>query len=119
MKFLCLNCDEGMKLKLLADHTRAHWRQSFACPRCRYQIVMPTNPWETQLVQTLGSDGWGRAAPASPYEQILESLRTGEKPREGAIRNTAGGCPFAEMFGQAEQAAADGHAMGRCGSSSS
>ncbi len=71
MKFLCLSCDEGMKLEAAKGPDEGSLEATFVCPRCRYQVVMLTNPWETQLVQTLGVKIGGRAAPASPYEQVL------------------------------------------------
>jgi hypothetical protein len=66
-----------------------------------------TNPWETQLVQTLGVTIGGRATPASPYERIRDSLRTGSEAQvNDDAEHSSAGCPFAEMFGQAEQAEA-------------
>jgi hypothetical protein len=108
MKFLCLNCDEGMKLETTQGPREGSLEAIFACPRCRHQIVMLTNPWETQLVQTLGVTIGGRATPASPYEQVLGSLiRPGsEVPSVADAEHSSSLCPFAEMFGQAEQAEA-------------
>ena len=106
MKFLCLNCDEGMKLDTTSGPREGSLEAIFVCPRCRYKIVMLTNPWETQLVQTLGVTIGGRAAPAGPYEQVLGSLvRPGSEVQGGTDAElTSSGCPFAGMFEQAEQA---------------
>jgi hypothetical protein len=106
MKFLCLSCDEGMKLETTKGPREGSLEAIFACPRCHYQIVMLTNPWETQLVQTLGVTIGGRAAPARPYEQILDSLIGFESEGKGvdAVEQAGSGCPFAGMVGQAEQA---------------
>lgn len=106
MKFLCLNCDEGMKLATTSGPREGSLEAIFVCPRCRYKIVMLTNPWETQLVQTLGVTIGGRTAPASPYEQILGSLVRPESETQGVedAQHTGSGCPFAGMLGQAEQA---------------
>ena len=106
MKFLCLNCDEGMRLETTSGPREGSLEAIFACPRCRYKIVMLTNPWETQLVQTLGVTIGGRAAPAGPYEQILGSLvRPGSEAQgDDDAAPTSSGCPFAGMIGQAEQA---------------
>jgi hypothetical protein len=105
MKFLCLTCDEGMKLETTKGPHEGSLEAIFTCPRCRYQIVMMTNPWETQLVQTLGVTIGGRATPAGPYEQVLGSLVGPESEARGvdAGEHSGTGCPFAEMFGQAEQ----------------
>jgi hypothetical protein len=85
MKFLCVNCDEGMKLDTTSGPREGSLEAIFVCPRCRYKIVMLTNPWETQLVQTLGVTIGGRTAPAGPYEQILSSLaRPADEAQEGA-----------------------------------
>jgi Proto-chlorophyllide reductase 57 kD subunit len=106
MKFLCLNCDEGMKLETTKGPREGSLEAIFACPRCRYQIIMLTNPWETQLVQTLGVTIGGRATPVAPYERILDSLvRPGSEAQEAEdAEHSSAVCPFAEMFGQAEEA---------------
>jgi proto-chlorophyllide reductase subunit len=105
MKFLCLNCDEGMKLATTKGPREGSLEAIFACPRCHYQIVMLTNPWETQFVQTLGVTIGGRATPVSPYERIFDSLRTGSEPQPSDdAEHSNSGCPFAEMFGQTAQA---------------
>jgi proto-chlorophyllide reductase subunit len=104
MKFLCLNCDEGMKLATTKGPHEGSLEAIFACPRCRYQVAMLTNPWETQLVQTLGVTIGGRDTPANPYEHIFDNLRTGSDVQRSDVAEHSGpGCPFAEMFGQAEQ----------------
>lgn len=106
MKFLCVNCDEGMKLDTTSGPREGSLEAVFVCPRCRYKIAMLTNPWETQLVQTLGVTIGGRTAPAGPYEQVLGSLaRPGGEAQGGANAELTGsGCPFAGMFEQAEPA---------------
>lgn len=104
MKFLCINCDEGMKLETASGPHDGSLEATFVCPRCRYRVAMLTNAWETQLVQTLGVKVGGRAAPVSPYEQILGTLVQAES--EGVVpggdQPTSPGCPFAGMLGQAE-----------------
>jgi hypothetical protein len=104
MKFLCLSCDEGMQLEAASGPREGSLEATFICPRCRYRVAMLTNPWETQLVQTLGVKVGGRAAPASPYEQVLSSLvrSGGEVHRVGENDPLSPGCPFAEMLGPVE-----------------
>jgi hypothetical protein len=107
MRFLCLGCDEGMKLETASGPRDGSLEATFICPRCRYRVAMLTNPWETQLVQTLGVKVGGRVAPASPYEQVLGSLVQSESEEQGAGGNepTNPGCPFADMLEQPEQTA--------------
>lgn len=108
MKFLCLSCDEGMKLETAGGPQDGSLQATFVCPRCHYKIGMFTNPWETQLVQTLGVKIGGRTSPINPYEQVLSSLAVsppqGLSPTERKPSSTA--CPFAGMFGATEDAGA-------------
>ena len=108
MKFLCVSCDEGMQLEATSGPREGSLEATFVCPRCRYRVAMLTNPWETQLVQTLGVQVGGRASPARPYEQVLSRLVQPGGDARGAdnAEPTSSGCPFAGMFGQAEQAEA-------------
>jgi hypothetical protein len=105
MKFLCMSCDEGMKLEIASGPHDGSLEAIFVCPRCRHRVVMLTNPWETQLVQTLGVRVGGRAAPMTPYEQVLGSLVQSESAgsEQGGNESTGPGCPFADMLGQATQ----------------
>jgi Proto-chlorophyllide reductase 57 kD subunit len=105
MKFLCLTCDEGMKLEGTSGPREGSLEAIFVCPRCRYKIVMLTNPWETQLVQSLGVKVGGRAVPASPYEHVLGNLERPGVDVQGVLdaEGASSGCPFAGMLGPAEQ----------------
>jgi hypothetical protein len=104
MKFLCLSCDEGMQLARTSGPHDGSLEATFVCPRCRHAIVMLTNPWETQLVQTLGVKVGGRVAPTRPYEHILGNLEgpAGDVDGPGDVAAEGSGCPFAGMLGQAE-----------------
>jgi hypothetical protein len=107
MKFLCVNCDEAMKLEAASGPHDGSLQAIFACPRCHYRIGMLTNPWETQMVQALGVTVGGRSTPASPYENLLGSLAPGVsgevEPRIGPP--VSPGCPFADMLGQVQPSA--------------
>jgi hypothetical protein len=107
MKFLCVSCDEGMKLETASGPHDGSLEATFVCPRCRYRVAMLTNPWETQLVQTLGVKVGGRTVPTSPYESVLGSLVQSESGGQGPGGDgpTGSECPFADMLGQAEQTA--------------
>ena len=89
MKFLCISCDEGMKLETASGPHDGSLDATFVCPRCHYRVAMLTNPWETQLLQTLGVKVGGRAAPASPYEQVLGNLVQAESEGAGASDDRA------------------------------
>ena len=55
MKFLCVQCDEPMKLrKTNGPDGGGSLSVLFFCPRCSREFAMLTNPYETQLVTSLG-----------------------------------------------------------------
>jgi Proto-chlorophyllide reductase 57 kD subunit len=54
MKFLCVPCDSPMKLQTVGPPERGSLSVVYACPECGYEMAMLTNPFETQLVQSLG-----------------------------------------------------------------
>ncbi len=54
MKFLCVLCDQPMKLLEVAPPERGALSVVYECPECAHRIAMLTNPFETQLVQSLG-----------------------------------------------------------------
>src|SRR5262245_31202721 len=120
MKFLCLACDEAMRLTSTAGPDEGSLTVTFACPTCQHRVAMLTNPWETQLVRTLGVKVGGRTAEAAPFEQVRASL---VRQRDAAFVEEAAaldgsaagadgaegpGCPFAAMipgFGSTAEAA--------------
>ncbi len=73
MKFLCVPCDQPMKLQATRPPDRGALTIVYACEACGYEMAMLTNPYETQLVQSLG-------------------VRIGPAEKEGA-----GSCPFAAV----------------------
>jgi hypothetical protein len=75
MKFLCVGCDEAMKFVETGAATPADALTAvFRCPRCGARTALLTNPWETQLVRSLGVALGGRAAPHEPLELVRERL---------------------------------------------
>ncbi|MBC8188239.1 MAG: PCP reductase family protein [Proteobacteria bacterium] len=54
MKFLCVSCDEAMKLMEVAPPDRGSLSVVYRCPTCAQEIAMLTNPFETQVVGSLG-----------------------------------------------------------------
>jgi DNA-directed RNA polymerase subunit RPC12/RpoP len=85
MKFLCVRCDEPMKLQSAGPPEDGSINALFTCPSCSYQIAMLTNPHETQLVQSLGV-----------------KIGPGEAAEGMAARAEAGGCPFSGMIAEME-----------------
>jgi hypothetical protein len=77
MKFLCIECDRQMTFEerqLPGDGTLA---VAFACPSCGKRIGMLTNPFETQLVSSLGVVIGGRTVPEQPLEMVRSTVATG------------------------------------------
>ncbi len=54
MKFLCVSCDEAMKLMAVSPPERGSLTVVYSCPKCSHEIAMLTNPFETQIVGSLG-----------------------------------------------------------------
>ena len=54
MKFLCVPCDEPMKLKHALGPDGGSVALVYACPTCSAEMAMMTNPHETQVVGSLG-----------------------------------------------------------------
>ncbi len=107
MKFLCIACDESMKITRADPPDGGSISAVFACPSCSHQIAMLTNAHETQLVQSLGvkiGPGTTNAA-AVPAVAGDGAAATADS---AAARAEAGGCPFAGMVGEMEARKADG-----------
>ncbi|HEX2253912.1 MAG TPA: PCP reductase family protein [Thermoanaerobaculia bacterium] len=85
MKFLCVSCDEPMRLTEAGPPDAAgSLSVLFACPACSRQIAMLTNPSETQLVSSLG-------------------VKIGPAAAAGAGEPGASKCPFSGMVQEMEQ----------------
>ena len=118
MKFLCIACDQAMRLSGTAGPDEGSLTVTFACPACGHRVAMLTNPWETQMVRTLGVKVGGAPAEApAPFAAVRAGLahqreaglvaaapdrrRAGPWPprRTGAPAADGPGCPFAAMIG--------------------
>jgi hypothetical protein len=95
MKFLCLDCDEAMKLHSTEGPDEGSLTVTFRCPECGFRVAMLTNPFETQMVRSLGVKVGGRSVPAEPFEN-LRSTMAGARPD---AFESASGCPFAAALG--------------------
>jgi hypothetical protein len=82
MKFLCVPCDQPMKLGEVGPPDRGSLAVRYTCPACGYEMAMLTNPFETQMVQSLGV----RIGPDAA--ESADGVKT-----EGASK-----CPFAGMI---------------------
>lgn len=106
MKFLCLDCDMPMKLFGTEGPHDGSLAVTFRCPECGFRVAMLTNPFETQMVKSLGVSIGGRAAAPAPFEHLRASMTgarpdafAGEAPADAA--GAAGpGCPFAAMVNE-------------------
>jgi hypothetical protein len=79
MKFLCVECDKQMAFderELPGDGTLA---ATFKCPKCGRVVALLTNPFETQLVSSLGVEIGGRTVPAQPLETVRKMVATGRE----------------------------------------
>ena len=79
MKFLCVPCDSPMKLQTIGPPEGGSLSVVYSCPECGYEMAMLTNPFETQLVQSLG-------------------VRIGPEIDAGASSTSGSKCPFAGMI---------------------
>lgn len=118
MKFLCVECDEPMKLQRTGGPDNGSMSVLFGCPACGRQVAMLTNAMETQMVRSLGVKIGAGGGGSAPMETIRESLVSGSGDREDDSTRTisqsteagdepsGGKCPFTgmvnEAFGDAE-----------------
>ena len=85
MKFLCLDCDEAMKLHSTAGPDEGSLTVTFRCPECGFRVAMLTNPFETQMVRSLGVKVGG-ATPPVPFEHLRTMMAN---PRADAFEDDA------------------------------
>ena len=74
MKFLCVECDEPMKLKDTKGPDDGSMTVVFGCPKCERQVAMLTNQMETQMVRSLDVKLGGGSTQAEPMGTIRSSL---------------------------------------------
>ena len=103
MKFLCLDCDEAMKLHSTAGPDEGSLTVTFRCPECGFRVAMLTNPFETQMVRSLGVKVGGASGAAPPFQHITSSMASARADAfEGDLaapaEATGRGCPFGAML---------------------
>lgn len=83
MKFLCIACDEPMKLQSVDDSGGGSLSVLYGCPTCDAGFAMLTNPLETEMVQSLGV----KIGPAAAGGDMAEAARgAGKCPFSGVVR---------------------------------
>jgi len=100
MKFLCVPCDSPMKLQTVAPPQGGSLTVVYSCPECGYEMAMLTNPFETQLVQSLGvrigpetgADASGASDSRCPFNAMIpatDDARSGQTDEPIPVRWTA------------------------------
>ena len=123
MKFLCVPCDAPMKLAEVAPPDRGSLSVRYACPECGYEMAMLTNPFETQMVQSLGvrigPDAAAAGTPAANRSSGDASrgaagatVPASAVPESAGEKKDGGKCPFAGMIPGLTDAARDGASDG-------
>jgi proto-chlorophyllide reductase subunit len=105
MKFLCIPCDSPMKLQTVGPPEGGSLSVVYSCPECGYEMAMLTNPFETQLVQSLGvrigpetGVGASRAASASAGAPVPDARRSDDEETRRIAATSATRCPFPAMM---------------------
>lgn len=83
MKFLCVSCDEAMKLEKTGDPDEGSMSITFGCPKCKNKIAMFTNPQETQLVKSLDVCIGASSASSKPLSAVREGLANQKGDKDG------------------------------------
>lgn len=106
MKFLCVACDEPMKLQSVDSSGGGALSVLYQCPTCSQRTAMLTNPLETEMVQSLGV----KIGPAEAGGAVAEGARAapaataGDAPDQAAA-GAVSRCPFSGVVREMEEAA--------------
>jgi len=88
MKFLCIACDEPMKLEESTPPADgAGFTATFRCPACGHGVAMLTNPWESEVVGSLGvklANGRESKCPIAPMVAAAREAAAGGAMIAGA-----------------------------------
>jgi len=103
MKFLCVACDQPMKLESVDRTGGGSLTVLYACPVCGQRTAMLTNPLETEMVSSLGvrigpapaASPPGSEAPAPPA--TLPAASSPEASSSAADRAAAPSGPAASV----------------------
>ena len=105
MKFLCVGCDEQMKIKETRGPEAGSMTVIFECPGCGWEVGMLTNPHETQMVRSLNvrvGRPDGRVPESAPGGHLKAMSSENRAVPEGSDTPPDGAkCPFADMVAEA------------------
>jgi hypothetical protein len=96
MKFLCVECDEPMKLKETQGPDEGSMTVVYQCPMCEKEIAMLTNPMETQVVGSLGVSIGTKTTLSQPMQGLKNSLAE-KKGDLFQTKNSDSKCPFTDV----------------------
>ncbi len=91
MKFLCVPCDQPMKIMTVTPPDRGSISVTYGCPTCGYEMAMLTNPFETQLVSSLGvkvgpeGERAEAATPKCPFSGMVAAAETAAMTGEDGV----------------------------------
>jgi len=117
MKFLCVPCDQPMRLATVKPPDRGSLSVVYSCAACGYEMAMLTNPYETQVVASLGvkvgpqesaaaagGGAAGAAASAAAGATATAAIGPGAAAADSGVaamegeKEGGGKCPFAGMI---------------------
>jgi len=105
MKFLCVPCDQPMKMQETQGPDDGSLTVLFGCPGCQRQVALLTNPIETQIVRSLDVKIGGGQASSDPMMFVRSALaaKREDVPSAGEPIPTGSGCPFTSIANAAFQ----------------
>jgi len=117
MKFLCVACDQPMKLESVERTGGGSLTVLYACPVCGQRTAMLTNPLETEMVSSLGvkigpapaARPAAPAMPASPAGPAPDSAapdpatHSAAPPVSGSAEPAVSRCPFSGVVRELEE----------------
>ncbi len=74
MKFLCVSCDAAMKLIEAKPPDRGSLTVVYRCPKCAHEFAMLTNPYETQVVGSLGVQVGPEGEAKCPFPGMMQEM---------------------------------------------
>jgi hypothetical protein len=102
-----------MKLRTLGPPEGGSLSVVYSCPECGYEMAMLTNPFETQLVQSLGvrigpdtSAGVSSLSSASVGGTVSDARLSADGEIERGAPTSSTKCPFSAMIPAMEGASA-------------
>jgi hypothetical protein len=94
MKFLCVPCDQPMRLLETKPPDRGSLSLVYTCDACGYEMAMLTNAYETQVVTSLGvkigpAQQDGAPASACPFAQTVAATQPAAERPDGVAWTAA------------------------------